>query len=953
MLPICRKKNVLSHQVEEKDEETLLRVRNTLLPLTTNYHKPTYNVINKLTFYRMKSITIKNVTKKAFTLLLLSPFLFVPVHAQSSGTHTENDSLRTERMIRNGSVDQVTEDRMNKGLVTNPISALSGQAAGVNVSNADNRMAMLSSVRVRGTTSLTGGNDPLVVIDGVTADLATLSSIYPADIESFTILKNASETAQYGSRGASGVIQVKTKTGHGGQFHISYDGNIGFQSVYKNIDMLDRAGYIQTAKDLGLYYNDGGFDTDFPSAITRTGVVQNHHVAFSGGTEQSNYRASVGLMDHQTVIRDRSFNNFVAKLDLTQKAFDDRLTIDLGVFGSSQRNKYIVDQQDLFYSAAAQNPTYSEGMTDGAWKKNTTALWINHPFAVLQKKDHDKMLSFNSHLQLAFDILPGLKATAFGSYSFNSTENMQYFPTWVWAQGQAYRGEKKAEDWLANLKLDYSHTWGIHQLQLTAMGEYQQNNLSGFYTTVRGFTTNNFGYDNLMAGALRPYGGTGSSYEKPILVSFMAGAKYTLMDRYTLSVNARYDGSSMMGENDRWGFFPSISGEWDIKKEPFMANVYWLTQLKLRSGYGVSGNLGGIASFYSLQMLQPTGVVPLNGASVVTLGYTQNANPDLRWESRSSFNIGVDLGVWNNRLVMTAEYYYSKTTDMLYMYDVSVPPFAYNKLLANLGSMSNGGFELGMGITPLQTKDIELNVNVNMSWQRNKLISLSGYYQDQYITADNITPIGSLSGAGFHGNSDVVFRIVGEPLGVFYLPHCKGLEEYADGGKYYDLEDADGDGTPEKHICGQATPKMTLGSNISFRYKRFDMSLQMNGAFGHKIYNGTANTYMNMGSFPDYNVMKGAPEQHIYDQTPSDYWLESGNYLNFDYLTLGYNVPIRSRFISSLRLSLSVNNLGTITSYSGLTPMINSFVVNNTLGVDDKRTYPVYRSYSMGVSISF
>ena len=580
--------------------------------------------IYKLTYFLMKRISIKNVPKKVIASLLLCSILPVNVDAQSKKTSTTTDSLKTERMIENGSVGQVTEDRMNKGLVTNPISALSGQAAGVTVSNADNRMAMLSSVRVRGTTSLTGGNEPLVVIDGVTADLATLSSIYPADIESFTILKNAAETAQYGSRGASGVIQVKTKTGHGGQFHISYDGNFGFQSVYKNMEMLDRDGYIRTAQNLGLTYNDGGFNTDFPSAITRTGLVQNHHVAFSGGTEQSNYRASVGLMDHQTVIRDRSFSNFVAKLDLTQKAFDNRLTIDLGVFGSSQRNKFIYDEWELFYSAAAQNPTFYEGMTNGAWKKNTTALWINHPFALLEKKDHEKMLSFNSHLQLAFNILPGLKVTAFGSYSFNSTENRQFMPTWVWAQGQAYRGEKKIEDWLANLKVDYSHTWDIHQLQLSALGEYQENNRSGFFTTVKGFTTNKFGYDNLQAGSLRPYGGTGSSYERPVLISFLANAKYTLMDRYTLNVNARYDGSSMMGSNDKWGFFPSISGEWNIKKEPFMAPVDWISQLKLRSGFGYSGNLGGIDSYYSLQMLQPMGLVPLNGASAVTLGYAQN-----------------------------------------------------------------------------------------------------------------------------------------------------------------------------------------------------------------------------------------------------------------------------------------------------------------------------------------
>lgn len=899
-----------------------------------------------------ENITAIIKTIKTTTAPLLFFVLFpTGVNAQSSNRPLVTDSLKMERMIINGSVDQVTEDRMNKGLVTNSLSALSGQAAGVTVASGDNRMAMLSSVRVRGTTSLTGGNDPLVIIDGVAADLAVLSSIYPADIESFTILKNAAETAQYGSRGASGVIQVKTKKGHGGQFHISYDGNISLQSVFKNMEMLRRDGYINTAQQLGLHYNDGGQDTNYPDAITRTGVVQNHHVAFSGGTEQSNYRASVGLMDQNTVIKTNEHSNLIAKLDLTQMAFDDHLRIDLGVFGATQRNKYIADEQELFYAAAAQNPTFSTGMVNNGWEKNTEASQINHPFALLQKKDHEKILSFNTHLQLAYTLLADLKATLFASYSFNSTENMQYMPTWVWAQGQAYRGEKKTEDWLANLRVDYSHTWGAHQLQLTGLGEYQQSNRSGFFTTVKGFTTNDFGYHYLQAGSLRPYGGTGSNYERPVLLSFMGSAKYTLLNRYTVNVNARYDGSSMVGENNRWGFFPSLSGEWDIKQEPFMTHVGWLTQLKLRTGFGLSGNLGGIDSYNSLQMLQATGIVPMGESTAVAMGYTQNANPDLKWETRSSFNLGVDLGVWNNRLVMTAEYYYSKTRDMLYLYEVSVPPFAYDKLLANLGTMSNSGFEVGLGITPIETRDMELNINLNMSWQRNKLISLSGYYQGQYVTAESMTAIGALNGAGFHGNSDIVFQVVGQPIGVFYLPHCHGLKENEDGSRYYDIYDEDGQA--DYHICGQATPKMTLGSNISFRYKAFDISLQMNGAFGHKIYNGTALTYMNMGSFPSYNVAKGAPAKNIYDQTPSDYWLERGDYLNFDYLTLGYNVPVRSRYVSALRLSLSVNNLGTITHYSGLTPMINSFVVNNTLGIDDKRNFPCYRSYSAGISIQF
>lgn len=912
--------------------------------------------------------------KKGYRIPLIATLMGLSCHigsAQAQVSELRDTSLvqyvEVQRSIATGSVDKVTEERMNKGLVTNSLNALSGQAAGVNVaSSGENRMAMLNSVRVRGTTSLTGGNDPLVIIDGVSSDLATLSTIYPADIESFNILKNAAETAQYGSRGASGVIEVVTKKGKSGQFHISYDGNMGFERIYKNMQMLSRQGYVSTARQMGLTYNDGGFDTDFPETITRTGFVQNHHVAFSGGTDQSNYRASIGFMDHNTVIRVQENDNFIAKLDLAQKAFDDLLNIDLGVFGSSQKNHYIFDDWKLFYSAASQNPTYPNGMnTSGGWDKNSTASQINNPLALLYEKEHEKALNFNTHIGLTFNLPYDLRLKFFGSYSFNSTENDEYLPTWVWAQGQAYRAEKKTEDWLGNVSLGWQRTSGSHHVELLALSEYQSNQRKGFYTTVKGFNTNNFGYDNLMAGSTRPYGGTGSYYEKPTLASVMGSAKYILLDRYALTVNARADGSSMVGENNRWGFFPSVSAEWNVMKESWMqrsqaARNGVLTSLKLRSGYGTSGNLGGIDSYNSLLSVMPNGVVSYGGSPTVTLGISRNANPDLKWETRSTLNVGADMGFWKDRLVMTAEYYYSKTRDMLYLYDVSVPPFAYEKLLANLGSMSNQGFEVGLGITPIETKDMQLNINVNLSFQKNKLIKLSGNYNGQYMTASDITAIGGLNGAGFHGgNNNIVYQIIGQPLGVFYLPHCTGLIQNTDGSYRYAIEDIDRNGTVniedggDRYIAGQATPKTTLGSNISFRYKAFDVTLQMNGAFGHKIYNGTSLSYMNMASFPDYNVLADAPAQNIQDQTATDYWLENGNYLNFDYLTVGWNVPVLSRHISSLRLSCSINNLGTITAYSGLTPMINSYVVSNTLGIDDKRSYPAYRSYSLGISISF
>ena len=860
-----------------------------------------------------------------------------------------------------GSMAKVGEKQMNKGLVNSAINALSGQAVGVNVvTNGQDRMAMLTSVRVRGTTSLTGGNDPLVLIDGVSSDLSTLSTIYPADIESFTILKNASETSKYGSRGASGVIEVKTKRGNGSKFQIYYDGTAGFDVVYKRLRMLNATEYVSAAKALGLDYVDKGYDTNFQKEIVRTGFVNSHHVAFSGGSEKSNYRASLGYVRGQTVIKNKDYNNFVAKLDISQLAFDERLKIDFGAFGSSQQDEKIFDIQALSYSTAAMNPTLPFHKTGNGWQRNGNASQIGPTEPLLFERNDEKNLTFNSHLQLSLQLTHNLQLAALGSYSYTSTENGRFAPTWVWAQGLAYRGERKTEDMLGNISLDWKHHWGANNLSATILAEYQKKKIAAFWTQVKGLTNNYFGYDNLGAASDRPYGGTGSSYADPSLASFMGTLTYTLLDRYTLNLTTRVDGSSMVGKDHTWGIFPSISATWDMKKESFLRNNKSISLLNFRTGYGRSGNLGGISSYLTLRQYIPVGLISYNGTPTVTMGTLRNSNPDLRWETRSTFNIGTDLGLFNNRLLLTAEYYYSKTTDMLYQYDVPVPTFAFDKLLANIGSMSNSGFELGIGVVPISKKDMELNVNVNMAWQKNKLLSLNGKHNGRQMTASDITPIGGMNGAGFHGGyNDIIYQIVGQPLGVFYLPHCKGIVDNGHGHNKYDIADLNNDNVidlsdhGDRYIAGQATPKMTLGSNISFRYKVFDISLQMNGAFGHKIFNGTTLSFLNMSNFPDYNVLAEAPARNIVDQNVTDYWLEKGDYLNFDYLTIGWNTPVKNKYISSLRVSFSINNLATITSYSGLTPIINSYVVDNTLGIDDKRTYPPYRTYSIGVSIKF
>ena len=888
--------------------------------------------------------------KTRTSILLICLMAITAVKAQTSINDSTTVRIGYSKGSKNtvaGAIDQLTEKRMNKGLITSSLDYLSGQAAGVQVASSGNQEVMVSAVRVRGTTSLTGKNDPLVIIDGVTADLAILSTIYPADIESFTILKDASETAQYGSRGAAGVIEVATKRGKNQKFHIAYDGNIGFESVYKRMEMLDANEFRQTADRLGLSYIDMGYNTNFNKAIERTGFVQNHHIAFGGGTETANYRASVGMMEHNTVIKSKGNQNYIAKLDIMQLAFDNHLTVELGMVGSLQKVSYLPFQQKLLYSAATFNPTFPDTKNaEGQYDQVPEALWISNPLALLEMKQNEDNGHFNIHMKAKVTLSKNLTLRAFGSYSYNSVSDSHYYPTSVWNRGEAYRKHEKNEIIRGNVSLTYDLKTTKSDLSLMALAEAENQKSTGFFTTTTGFTVDDFGFDKLSAGANRPWDGTDSYYRDSHMESFLLRAQYTLFDRYTLTANARGDASSKFGKNHRWGFFPSLSGAWVISKEPWMQSIKAISNAKLRIGYGFSGSQAGIDAYNSIQLVQPNGVTPYNSSIATTLGVLRNANPDLKWEVKETFNVGLDVSLWDNRIAMTVDFYKSKTTDMLYLYTVPVPPYPYDKLLANLGSMQNSGLEIGFGITPLRTKDMELTVNMNWTFERNKLLSLNGYYNGQYLTAPQSSTISSLWGAGFHGPNGIVKQIVGEQIGIFMLPHFKGFNTLEDGTKYYDVTD-------ESYNCGQAMPKAMMGSNVAFRYKQFDVTMQFNGAFGHKIYNGTALTYSNLLSMPNYNMMKGAPEKNLVSQIISDYYLENGDYVNIDYVTLGWNVPLRSKYVQGLRVSLSVNNLATITGYSGLTPMINSSLINGTLGIDDKNMLPVYRSYTMGISIKF
>ncbi len=842
----------------------------------------------------------------------------------------------------------IDESQMNsKTPVTNAMDAIRGRVAGLQVSETGNNA--LSAVRLRGTTSLTGGNDPLIIVDGVMGDLTLLQSIYPTDIQSFTILKDASETAQFGSRGAAGVIEIKTKRGQSGKLHINYNGSVGISVPYKRLEMLSADGYRAFSKYYNLPLVDKGSSTDFQKAIERTAVTHQHHVAFAGGTDHSNYRVSLGTMNGQEVIKGIGSRSFMGNINLSQNMWDGLLKIDFGMFASTQEDQSIYDVQKLFYSAAAWNPTYPDHRnSSGTWDSYPSASQISNPCALLEQKNHTTSAHASTHAKFTFQLLPEVKLTLFGAYTYNSDELMRYLPTTVKGGGEAKRQTSRSEKLLMNGMLTLNKKWGSHALNVMLFSEFQKDKHRGFGVLAKSFSNDIGGYDALAGGAERPWDGTTSFYECPTMASFMGQAGYTFADRYSVKVTLRADGSSKFGDNHKWGYFPSISVGWDLGKEPFIRDLEFIDALKVNAGLGLSGNQGAIDSYTTMRLLEPNGVPAVGQALIATYSELKNSNPDLKWEVSRTFNIGVSTELFDSRLVFSANYYYTKIYDMLYPYTVSVPPFKYPKLVANMGSMEKSGLELSVGGTPLVTRDMQLTVNMNVTFQKNKLLALSGNYNGEELLAPGRSGIASMNGAGFHGYNAIVFQMIGQPLGVFYLPRFLGFETYEgyDGMRDYK--------SGESYVAGQAMPKVLLGSNISFRYKDFDITLQANGAFGHKIFNGTGLTFTDISLMPLYNVLADAPQQKIVSQAVTDYWLENGNYLNIDYITVGWQVPLKkNRILESMRLSLTLNNVATITSYSGLTPMINSSSMNSTLGMDDKRTYPLFRTWTLGVSLNF
>lgn len=870
-----------------------------------------------------------------------------------------------------GAVDRIKKEDMNQGVVNSPADALKGKSAGVVIAQSGGDPMGNTSINIRGTSSLSGGSDPLVIVDGVFGDMTMLNALAPNDIESMTILKDASETAQYGSRGAAGVIVVTTVKGKAGVSRLDYNGQFGINHVYKNLDLMSADNWRKYAATSGAGFTDLGANTNWFEAIENsTSITQNHSLAWSAGTDEHNMRASIGMVQKEGIIKNSDMTNYTAKLDAQQFAFDRHLKLELGITASERDGKMMYSSHDLFYAAGQYNPTYpTQRNAAGIWDEDYAASEIFNPLGQLSVDNDYNVAHVNVHGKATWTIVKDLNLSAFGSYTYIGIQHKQYVPSDI-VQGQrngngmAWIGNTTRRDMMGSVQLSYAKELGRHHIDALALVEGQK--YTRFYNSTKstGYETNYFGYNNLEAGSTVSYGYATSNKMENVLMSYMARLNYMFADRYIATVNFRTDGSSKLGEDNKWGIFPSASVAWVISQEEWMRNVRWINNMKLRAGYGVTGNQDAIDAYTSLQLMKPNGITQVNGVNTTTFAITSNANPDLKWEVKKTFDVGLDMAMFKNRLNLTLDYYRSTTSDMLYTYSVPVPPFTYNTLLANIGEMTNNGFEIAVNGDIVKTKDWTFNAGFNLSFQQNKLKSLHGTYQNQELTTAEHIAVSSVNGQGQTQDNNVVYLMEDQPVGVFYLYHCNGITDEG----IYDIADLNGDGTiskgddsPDRQVCGQATPKVFLGASLGLKYKSWDLAMQFNGAFGHKIFNNTSLTYYNTANFPTYNVFADAFEQNngkgIKDSQISDYWLEKGDYVNLEYISLGYNwnkERLNCKYLSNVRLALSCNNVMTFTGYSGLTPLINSTsITNGYLGMDDKQIYPLNRTFSVSLGVTF
>lgn len=862
-----------------------------------------------------------------------------------------------------GSVANVSEENFNKGVTRDASDLLQGKVAGLTITSGSGDVTRGSQIRLRGTSTLQNDQGPMIVIDGVPG--GDMSTVSPTDIESISVLKDASSAAIYGSRAAGGVILITTKRGSGSKTQINYDGYVSASTVANKPDMLSADEWRAANKELGNDLKD--FDkytnnTNWFDEMLRTGISQNHSLSLSGGSSKSNYRASYTYLDRTGVARDNMMKRHSFRFQFQQRAINDRLRIGLtGSTTLTDMQMPFTDDYILAYNMPAVYPVYN---ADG-----TYFIDANHNYNQgnpVQNQDQNYRKNQNIYFygqgDVQFEIIQGLTAKANLYKSRYSTDYSE------WQNPQNSRGQegtgtaiRQARAWnreLMEWTANYNKAFGAeekHKVDAIIGYSWENNTFSDQRSRATNFAVTSMGADNIQTGNSLKIGDVTSSRNAYKLISFFARAHYSYNERYMITATVRRDGSSKFGTNNKWGTFPSVSAAWGLSEESFMQDIKWISDLKVRAGYGVTGNQDGLMPYKSLDLYSSAGTYYNDGALLTAFKLSQNANPNLKWEQTAMLNVGVDFSLFNGRLGGTVEWYNKKTSDMLYTYKVSTPSYVYNKIQANVGDMSNKGIEIMLNLDVIRKKTFTWNTSVNLSHNKNEITKLSN---ELYSTGKIYVGDPWIRGAS--GVTSHVIE-VGRPVGQFYMLKCNGIDA---NGKYI-MEDVNGDGQitdDDRTYVGDSQPDLTYGWNNTFSWKNWDASFFIRGTVGNKVLNNPLAAYGNNTYISGANAMNNENLLTLRENSRvCSYYVENGSFARLDNMSIGYTFNTKTiNWLDKARVYVAAQNLFVITSYKGLDPEVELFRGEATdddaglsPGIEPRNYMPKSRSFTFGVNLTF
>jgi TonB-linked SusC/RagA family outer membrane protein len=861
-----------------------------------------------------------------------------------------------------GAVASISAEDFNVGVISTPGELLEGKVAGINVTKSGDPNEQ-PVVILRGASTLRTGaaQQPLYVIDGVPD--ASIDLVAPSDIATIDVLKDASSTAIYGARAANGVIMITTRRPKSGQSRLAYNAYVAAESVSKRISMLTgdqlRQYLIKNGSPLVTGNSNGDYDdslanTNWQNQVQQTGISQNHNIYFGGNTGKTVFGASINYFNNQGIMKGTSLQRTTVRASVEHRLFNDRLKLALTLLNSNSTSDQIPSQ--VFGNMLGFMPTLNVKEAGGAYSTEYPYGPLNPVALIANNSDQSKAKSFLANARGEVIILPGLKYTlSLTEQTTDTTTNTYENSQSELARGlngEASSNTTESTKQLAESYFSYDHNFGLHNIKLLGGYSWEQDVLGkGFGVTTQNFSNDQVGANNLAFS--NPPAGTivlsNSNIGTLRLISYYARVNYSFADKYLLQASIRDDGSSAFGANNHWGYFPAVSGGWRLSKESFLQDAAFLDELKLRVGYGVTGNSLGFDPLISQLQYGITGRFLSDGQLINAIGVTQNANPDLKWESTATTNIGSDFSFWKGLLSGTLDYYIKTTSNLIWSYPVSATQYPYPNLTTNIGKISNKGVELMLNATPVKTHDFSWRTTLTAAHNTNKILSLSNsQFNEQSVNT------AFLGGQGQSDNWSQILK-VGQPIGTFDIWHYAGKNQNG----VSQILSANGNDTltpttADFRVAGNAQPKLLLGWVNTFTYKQFDLNFFLRAVIGNKILNATLAGLNNPSNahfqnLPTFSLSESFNDFNSY--LISDRFLESGSYLRLDNATLGYTLPVRSSSINRLRFYTSVNNAFIITKYRGIDPEVT--IGGLTPGIDNGNYYPKTRSYLLGVNVIF